>query len=88
MGNDLVDQAQGFTEFSDAHAAVAMRMGGCSGGPSSQMNFRPSYSTLSASGTRSDDIWHQRDAVMYAPGRFSNRGAQAYSGANDVLQGR
>ena len=92
MGNDLVDQAQGFTEFSDAHAWLFAMPNGrvFQAGPSSQMNFfDPATGASTPAGTRGDDAYSiNGTAVMYAPGKiFKAGGATAYSGGIDAFPG-
>jgi galactose oxidase len=92
MGNDLVDQAQGFVEFSDDHAWLFAMPNGrvFQAGPSSQMNFfDPATGASTPAGTRGGDAFSiNGTAVMYAPGKiFKAGGAPAYTGANDVLPG-
>ena len=92
MGNDLVDQAQGFTEFSDAHAWLFAMPNGrvFQAGPSSQMNFfDPATGASTPAGVRGDDAYSiNGTAVMYAPGKiFKAGGAPAYSGGIDAFPG-
>ncbi len=90
MGNDLLDQAQGFVEFGDDHAWLFAMPNGrvFQAGPSAQMNFfDPATGVSTPAGTRGDDVYSiNGSAVMYAPGKiFKAGGAEAYTGNNGLL---
>lgn len=88
MGNDLVDQAQGWTEFGDNQVWLFAMPNGrvFDAGPAPQMNwFDPAAGTATPAGTRGDDQYSVNGVcVMYAPGLiFKAGGAQAYTTGSD-----
>jgi galactose oxidase len=82
--DDLVDEAQGSTEFGDDHNWLFAMPNGrvFDAGPGSRMYFfAPVAGTYTPAGTRGDDPYSiNGDAVMYAPGKILKvGGAPAYA---------